>query len=113
MSNRTTASTFSLLGGALVGATAMYLMDPDSGRRRREAVRQGATDALHRAEALAEEGWEHVADTAREFGGRARDAAGRATELGGAAVDTARSRLSDWAAQAQDAGERTAARARA
>lgn len=77
---------------------------------------RGASDALHRAESLAEEGWEHVADTAHDLGDRARGAAGRAagraTELGGAAVESARGRLRDWAGQAQDAGDRVAARAR-
>ena len=45
-----TQSGFSLLGGALLGAAAMYLLDPESGRRRRSNVSSLAEDALERAQ---------------------------------------------------------------
>ena len=47
-----TQAGFSLLGGALLGAAAMYLMDPESGRRRRSNAASLAEDALERAREL-------------------------------------------------------------
>ena len=35
MRHRKTENTFALLGGAVLGAAAMYLLDPEAGRRRR------------------------------------------------------------------------------
>jgi uncharacterized membrane protein len=43
-----------LAGGALIGAAAMYLLDPESGNRRRALVRDKAVHAAHRATDAAE-----------------------------------------------------------
>jgi len=106
-----TENTLSVLGGALVGATAMYLLDPDSGRRRREAVLDSAGKALHNAESMAGEGWEHLAETAHELSDRARGLAGKAAEAGGAAAGTVGDYVQQWASQARDLGQQAAARA--
>ena len=41
-----TQNMMTLLGGALVGAAAMYLMDPEMGQRRRKYVAKQAGDYL-------------------------------------------------------------------
>jgi BON domain-containing protein len=55
----------SVLGAAVVGAAAMYLLDPDGGGRRRALVRDQLVHAAHRAEDVA-------GTTSRDLGNRAR-----------------------------------------
>src|SRR5262249_16671148 len=52
LAERTNAmhSALSLLGGFGLGASLMYLFDPEQGRRRRALVRDKAVRAAHRAE---------------------------------------------------------------
>ncbi len=52
MTRSNTQAGFSLLCGALLGAAAMYLLDPESGRRRRSNAASLAEDALERAREL-------------------------------------------------------------
>jgi tRNA A37 threonylcarbamoyltransferase TsaD len=59
----------SLLGGAGVGASLMYLLDPDRGRRRRSITRD-------RAKRMARRSGEMLSKAARDLSNRAR---GRAT----------------------------------
>jgi gas vesicle protein len=64
-----TQNMMSLLGGALVGAAAMYLLDPDVGARRRKYVKQQAGEYLGDAGERLQSGWENVAEGARDWGG--------------------------------------------
>jgi gas vesicle protein len=61
-------NTLSLLGGAVLGAVAMYLLDPDSGDRRRHNLAVAADDATSKAGDTLGPLWERVADTAKTFG---------------------------------------------
>jgi gas vesicle protein len=47
-------SLLSILLGAAAGAAAMYLLDPDRGRRRRSSIRDKGISALNNVENLAE-----------------------------------------------------------
>ena len=64
MRSTKTETGFSLLGGALLGAAAMYLLDPESGRRRRA-----------NAAALAEDAWERAREMGVDLADRGRGAA--------------------------------------
>src|SRR5688572_12008389 len=61
-------NTLSLLGGAVLGAVAMYLLDPESGNRRRHNLAVAADDATTRTGETLGPLWERVADTAKTFG---------------------------------------------
>jgi gas vesicle protein len=61
-------NTLSLLGGAVLGAAAMYLLDPDAGERRRRELAERTGDAGTRAGEALGPMWERVSDTARNFG---------------------------------------------
>lgn len=63
-----TQNLMSLLGGALVGATAMYLLDPEMGRKRRRYIAEQAGDYLEDAGEVLQSGWEKVSDRARDVG---------------------------------------------
>src|SRR5687768_8397787 len=64
MRSTKTETGFSLLGGALLGAAVMYLLDPESGRRRRA-----------NAAALAEDAWERARELGVDLADRSRGAA--------------------------------------
>jgi len=104
MRYRKTANMISLLGGALVGAAAMYLLDPETGKRRRHSIRAHADDYLGSAGEMLHGGWEKVSHRAKDWGGTvaekaqdygqrlsgmARDLGGKAHEYSGAAGDVA------------------------
>jgi osmotically-inducible protein OsmY len=59
-----------LVSGIGIGATLMYLLDPDRGKRRRALVRDRAVHALHETE-------DTIRTTARHMGFRARGLAAR------------------------------------
>lgn len=61
-------SLMSLLGGAALGAVAMYLMDPESGRRRRENLGETAGDAIGRTGDALGTAWERVSEGALAAG---------------------------------------------
>src|SRR5688572_865675 len=58
-------NTLSLLGGAVVGALAMYLLDPASGERRRRRLAEQSGDAATRAGETLGPIWDRVSETAR------------------------------------------------
>ena len=102
-----TQSSMALLGGALLGAAAMYLLDPEAGRRRREHLRETTGDALGRAgEAIGptlETLRERAADVGHRLGEGASSVgstvAGTAAAAGAttaAAAGTAYSGATDW-----------------
>lgn len=70
MRHRKTENTFALLGGAVLGAAAMYLLDPESGRRRREHLGEAAGDALRVTGDTVGPAWESLSERARDVGGR-------------------------------------------
>jgi gas vesicle protein len=66
MKNHATTGTLVLLGGALLGGAAMYLLDPDKGGRRRRRIATAAGDAGH---ALGEK-WDDLASHAKDLSHR-------------------------------------------
>jgi gas vesicle protein len=68
MAHRKTENTAALLGGALLGAAAMYLMDPDQGRKRRAVIKSQAGDYLDSAGEVLQSGFEKVSEGARGVG---------------------------------------------
>jgi hypothetical protein len=115
MRHRKTEDTMFLLGGALLGAAAMYLLDPEAGRRRREQLAESTNDALGRAGEAVGPAWESLRERAADVGGRLSEgasalgaaAAERASGLGSAASSfgsRAAGRVSDAAADARDSG---------
>lgn len=93
MRNRTSEDTLCLVGGALLGAAAMYLLDPETGDRRRRRIASAAESAYESARDSIGEGWEKLADrtgglteSASDYTqGLADQARGIATGLTGAA----------------------------
>lgn len=68
---------FFLVGGMWLGAGLMYLLDPDRGRRRRNAIRDKATDVMDKAGdtiAKIEKKGNEIHKQAREFVADTRNA---------------------------------------
>jgi hypothetical protein len=105
MRHRKTEDTMFLLGGALLGAAAMYLLDPESGRRRREHLAETTGDALGRAGEAVGPAWDTLRERAADLGGRLSDSA---SAFGVSAADTAR----DYRDSAWSSARGYAARAR-
>lgn len=110
-----TENTMTLLGGALLGAAAMYLLDPEAGRRRREYLRESAGDALGRAGEAIGPTIESLSERTRDVGGRLAEGAAAlgagAASAGSSAVygashlgSAAAERASDAASTARDTG---------
>jgi osmotically-inducible protein OsmY len=72
MQYRKPDNTLALLGGAALGAAAMYLLDPEAGRRRRENLREATSETFRSA-------GEALTPAMESLGERARDVAGRVT----------------------------------
>ena len=86
MNHGRSTDTFILLGGALLGAAAMYVLDPEAGARRRQRVAAAAENACDQARNVVGETWRHVA-------GRAGDStAGLAAQARDIAADLAHRR---------------------
>ena len=109
MRYRKTENTMSLLGGALLGAAAMYLLDPDMGRKRREWVKDQASDYAGTAGDALQSGWEHVRETAKDVG---QTVAARAGDYGDKLSDMAHDYSDRIADRAKDAGSSWSDRAR-
>lgn len=91
MRSSKTEAGLSLLGGALLGAAAMYLLDPESGRRRREYIGELAEDKLGPAWDTARAASAALAEKAGDFSAhmsdRAHDAATNLYSRAGDAAD--------------------------
>src|SRR6185437_3416183 len=79
-------SMMSLLSGAIAGAAAMYLFDPDMGKRRRQNVASQASDCMEGTRDLLESGWEKATDYAGDLGHTLAD---KAQEYGSMVSDVA------------------------
>lgn len=92
-----TENVMSLLGGALLGATAMYLLDPEMGGKRRENLKDQVGDCVDSTGQMLHGGWDKISDRA---GGLGATIAGKAQEYGQHLSDMAQeygSRLSEHA----------------
>src|SRR3954466_8149752 len=87
-----------MLGGALLGAAVMYLMDPETGRRRRRYLADRASETLHGAGELAESAWEKTRDLGSSLSDRAASGSNGAAE----AFDSARETAADKARRLRD-----------
>jgi gas vesicle protein len=119
MRHRKTENTMALLGGAVLGAAAMYLLDPEAGRRRRQYIAETAGDTLRSTGETIAPALESLSDRAREIAGRLADRAGDARDsargagseayegargmLGGA-YESSRDALSGWGESLGDWG---------
>jgi len=61
-------NTLSLLGGAVLGAAAMYLLDPEAGQRRRRQIAEASGDAARATGETLSPLWDRVADAAKTAG---------------------------------------------
>lgn len=120
MRYRKTENSLSLLGGALLGAAAMYLLDPEMGRKRRAYIKDQAGDYLESAQEALHGGWESaregargvahsVADKAREYSQNLSDLA---QDYSDRLSDQARGVASSFADQASDVSSGWSSRAK-
>lgn len=61
-------NTLSLLGGAVLGAVAMYLLDPEAGERRRRQIAEASGEAARATGDTLGPIWERVSDAAKTAG---------------------------------------------
>ncbi|MDB5305283.1 MAG: hypothetical protein JWM97_2832 [Phycisphaerales bacterium] len=110
MRNRTSEDTLCLVGGALLGAAAMYLLDPDAGERRRRRVASAAENAYESARDSISEGWERLADRTGDLGESASEytqkLSGRAGDIASSLTGAASSYLGSGAKSARKASDR-------
>ena len=108
-------NTLSLLGGAVLGAAAMYLLDPEQGRRRRAQIGEVTGEALRATGDAVGPAWETIAERVREASSRLAEGAGGAAEsareTGSSAYSGARDTLSDWTDALGSLGRRFTRRA--
>jgi gas vesicle protein len=93
-------SMMSFVGGALAGAAAMYLMDPETGERRRRMIAAQADDYLEGTKEALHSGWDRVADYTGDLGHTITE---KAQRYGSQLSDLAQDKASDWNDRAQDA----------
>ena len=116
---RKTENTLALLGGAVLGAAAMYLLDPEAGRRRRQTLAEAAEDTLRATGEAVGPAWStlserargigsHLADRASSIGSslgeQADDARRRARDAGSGAYESSRDALGGWGESLGDWG---------
>lgn len=105
---RKTENIMSLLGGALLGATAMYLLDPEMGKKRRENLKDHAGDYIDTAGDALHSGWDKLSDRAGDVGAVI---ASKAQEYGQHLSDMAQDYGSRLSEHARDMGSSAADRA--
>jgi gas vesicle protein len=99
MAGSTSTNLATALVGAAGGALALYLLDPQSGKQRREQLATAAQEAM----GAARERIESLAGTAREQAARVQDAASKVTEAVRPLQDAAKSHIADAAGAASTA----------
>lgn len=113
MRNSATETGLSLLGGALLGAAVMYILDPEVGDKRRRQIRDKAGDALEGTGDVLGDVWERARDLGSDLVDRAGDLsshlADRTRGAAGAASDAASSAASGaasaWSSLSDKAGD--------
>ena len=107
---KSTEDALCLMGGALLGAAAMYLLDPETGERRRHRLAAAAENAYGSARDSIGEGWHRLADRTGDWSESASDYThGLAAKAGGIASGLAASAggyLSSGKMSADEASER-------
>lgn len=89
---RESIGLMSLLGGAAMGAVAMYLLDPQQGQRRREALGETAGEAYRGTSEALGHAWESVSERAQRLGqGIGASAAAAGESISDTARDVGRS----------------------
>ena len=103
MSHRKTENLTSLVAGALAGAAAMYLLDPEQGRKRREFLKSQTEDCLAGTSEALQGGIgevkEKVLDVGQKLADKAEDYGQRLTQV----AQEYGQRLSDHAKEAHSA----------
>jgi gas vesicle protein len=94
-------SMMSFIGGALAGAAAMYILDPEMGERRRKMIASQAGDCMEGTKDILQSGWDKVSDYAGDWGHTVAD---KAQQYGSSLSDMAHDTASNWSSRAQDAG---------
>ena len=107
-----TENTIALLSGALLGAAAMYVLDPDMGKRRRRYIAAQAGDYFDSAGNLVRGGWETVRDRAADIGATMADKAADYRDRLSDMADDYRSRMQDARDSASDTAENLRSRGR-
>ena len=102
---RKTENLISLLGGALAGAAAMYLLDPELGKRRRRYIADQAGEYLHSTGEALQSGWETLGQRAHDVGQTITD---KAQDYGSRLGDLAQDYASRAADQARGIGDSAA-----
>ena len=67
MKHSKTDDTLILVGGALLGAAALYLLDPNSGQRRRRRIARAARDAYEATRHAVGEHWDDLAGHTKDL----------------------------------------------
>jgi len=97
-----TENTIALLGGALLGAAAMYVLDPDMGKSRRRYIADQAGDYFDEAGNLVRGGWATVRSRAADMGSTLADKAADYRDRVSDMADDYRSRMQDARDSASD-----------
>lgn len=100
-----TENAIALLGGALLGAAAMYVLDPDMGQKRRRYIANQAGDYFDEAGNLVRGGWDTVRSRAGDMAAGIADRAADYRDRLGDVADDYRSRMADRMSDARDAGD--------
>lgn len=106
---RKTESLMSILGGALLGATAMYLLDPEMGKKRRAYITDSVGDCVDSTGEMLHSGWDKMGDQAADI---KATIASKAHEYGQHLSDMAQAYGSRLSEHAHDVGSTAADRAR-
>jgi gas vesicle protein len=108
MTHHKTEDTMFLLGGALLGAAAMYLLDPKAGQQRRRRIAQAAEGAYDSARQALEEKWDdlasHAKDLTERVSGETTGWRQRAADSAHVLADRAREISHDLSQRAQNQG---------